>query len=544
MSKKIFGELEDKVMGLAKSGYNANRIAVEVGVSEGTVSSWAKKNGIFLHKRISPETLAKEPVLVKRLASGEILKDICHDLGLDHRAAVRMAEKNGLSHLLRNRSDSARDKLLDLEEVNSRLPRGHGVVTHYDSLLRAYVIKRDDGTTYTRITSQVFRGDPLLSQKRRCTEEEVAQDLSKIGYRLIQGTYIKKHAPLKAEHLICGYIRENVLYNIKKQQCPRCSNTGTSLEEKGLDDYIRSLGFETTKYRFPKDCAGSGKGKEIDIFIEDLKIGIEYCGLFSHGESERLRCLGSKIKKKALKGREYVKTDYDDPTLFHKIKLNKAENLGFRLITVFSNEWKKDNEKVKAILKAQLGKNATIVAATVELREISTKDLRAFIKSYSILEYEKASKAFGLFYKNELVATISGLFSNNKNVVIMANLCYKFDFTVVGGTKILVEALEEWAKSNGISEIRAWTDNRWSNGSEYKESGYVFTCEFSPSFKYFDNRGKIYARNEVNEEKLISMGAAGDTEWEMAKSVKMDRIWDCGKKVWSKKLVNFKEGLL
>ena len=85
---------------------------------------------------------------------------------------------------------------------------------------------------------------------------------------------------------------------------------------------------------------------------------------------------------------------------------------------------------------------------------------------------------------------------------------------------------------------------RLVHGSEYKESGYVFICEFSPSFKYFDNRGKIYARSEVNEEKLISMGAAGDTEWEMAKSVKMDRIWDCGKKVWSKKLVNFKEGLL
>src|ERR1700693_6217158 len=171
MPIKIFGEIEEKAVQMANDGYNANRIAKAIGVSEGTVSSWAKNKQISLQKRVSPETIAKESRFIELLKSGLILKSICKELNLDHRAALKIAEKYNLSGLLENRAKLAKEnRRLSMTEANSILPEGHGTVTHFDSLSKEYIIKRDDGTTYVRITSQLFRGDPNLSSHRRCTE--------------------------------------------------------------------------------------------------------------------------------------------------------------------------------------------------------------------------------------------------------------------------------------------------------------------------------------------------------------------------------------
>lgn len=538
MSLKIFGELEEKIKNLALSGYNANRIAIEVGLSEGTISGWAKRNGFELQKRTSPETLAKESKFVEMLNSGHVLKRICLDLNLNHRAALKIAKKYNLSHLLRGRTDAAKDRQLSLEEANSRLPEGHGIIVGFDSSTKTYIINRDDGTSYRRITSQIFRGDPNLSSRRRCTEKEIGSKLLAMGYHLMPNTYIKKHKPIQAEHIICGYVRENTFYNFFKQSCPRCSNTGISKEETSLNDWVDTLGIENGKFRFKKDCEGKGKGKEIDIFFPSLNMGIEYCGLFHHGVFGRKRIENSKIKNYAAKGKIYEPTAYDNPRLTHKIKLNKSNEHGIRLITIFGHEWKNDQEKVKSILIAKLGKNnRKIYARNTELREITASEANSFLDLYHLQGGSRFIITFGLFYDNELVSVIGGnVHHRNNREFVLNRLCFKSNVTIVGGASKLNKALENWAKNNGYNEILSWSDNRWSEGSVYKALGYTLKSELPPDYFYFDNKGNTFSKQSCQKKHLIKKGATGNTEWEMAQSLGYDRIYDCGKKAWIKRL--------
>lgn len=538
MATKIKDSLEQQIRELANQGYNRRVTALKVGLNPGTIRQWSKRNNVPFQNG-SLEVRQKEPKFIELLKNGWLHTRACKEVGIDSRLGKIWAKDNGLEGSIRSRADSAKDKTLTLEEANNRLPKGHGSVVGYDQQNSAYVIQRGDLSTYLRITSQIFRGDPNLSGKKRCTEEEIAQKLLYIGYRLISGTYVVKNSPIKAEHIVCGYIRENILYNFTKQSCPRCSNTGTSKEESTLDTWVKSLGINSQKFRFKKDYSGKGKGKEIDIYVPDLKFGIEYCGFYRHGEKQTLHCLETKINRHEERGEIYKSTDFDSPRWKHKAKLDKANDLGIRLITIFEHEWKKAPEKVKSILKAKLGKNKIkIFARKTEIREIGKLESKNFLDTYHLQGSSPTIINFGLFFNNELVAVIAGGHHHRlKDKFVLNRLCFKADITVVGGASKLNKTLEIWAKSNRYNEIISWSDNRWSDGGVYKALGYTLEGELAPDYFYFTGNGKTYSKQSCKKKNLLKKGAIGNTEWEMALSLKYDRIWDCGKKVWIKKLV-------
>jgi hypothetical protein len=489
--------------------------------------------------KISQKTLEKIPRFIELIKSGIILKQACLELKLDHRMALKILEKHNLMDFHRTRNESAADKRLSLEEANRRLPEGHGIIIKYDENFKAYIIQRNDGSTYKRITSQIFRGDPEKSSKKQITLEEAQKRLLELGYELITETFINSRTPLEAKHIQCGYIRRNNLFNYKTQGCPRCNNNGNSDQERSLDNWVRSFGFQTKKFLFPKDCKGPGKGKEIDIFIPELNLGIEFCGLMYHGEYNKKRQVDGKIKFHTAKGRKYIETDYDNPKKSHKIKLDKANSIGINLITLFSNEWNNSVGKVKSILRSRLGKNEIKIGAReTEIKQISTSIANEFLNKYHLQGGSKQIISFGLFYNNELVAVITGNHHHRiKGKFVLNRLCFKTNTTVIGGASKLNSALEKWAKNAAYEDIVSWSDNRWSNGSVYKALGYFLENELPPDYFYFDNRGNTYSKQSCQKKHLLKKGAIGNTEWEMAQSLGYDRIWDCGKKTWVKKLI-------
>ena len=72
-------------------------------------------------------------------------------------------------------------------------------------------------------------------------------------------------------------------------RCPRCSinlnNLGVSKLEKEIFDFIENIynGKIIENYRFEKNLSPA-KSREIDIFLPDIKIGIEIDGLYFHSE--------------------------------------------------------------------------------------------------------------------------------------------------------------------------------------------------------------------------------------------------------------------
>jgi hypothetical protein len=327
-----------------------------------------------------------------------------------------------------------------------------------------------------------------------------------MGYEYIPNSFTIKRLPLKAKHLKCGNIREARLSNFEFQDCATCANSGVSKEEIELNEFVISLGLKTEKYKFKERVT---RPKEIDIYSPEMKIGIEYCGLYHHGE-------------RAEKFRDY-----------HKNKLHMATQEGVQLLTVFSNEWLDRKEQVKGFIRSKFNKNErTIYARKTEIKELSTEIARDFLDSYHIQGSTRIQVSFGLFCAEELVAVVTGAEHHRVNGQFTLNrLCFKSNVSVVGGASKLNKALCTWAKNRGYDKLVTWSDNRWSIGGVYSAMGYIKEEELGPDY-FYNDKGQVRSKQSCQKKHLLERGAKGNTEHEMALSLGYDRIWDCGKIRW------------
>jgi len=113
-------------------------------------------------------------------------------------------------------------------------------------------------------------------------------------------------------------------------KCPSCyhRNNGCSAQEIELGNWVESLGLKIVR----KD---KSIGIEIDIYIPDLKIGIEYNGTWFH--SKDFMDLHEKIK--------------DDPKTKQLIKTEICTEKDIQLIHIFEDEWVIKDRNIKEILQ-------------------------------------------------------------------------------------------------------------------------------------------------------------------------------------------------
>lgn len=504
--KKIVGDIEVQIRELVLAGHNAYSIGKKFNISKETVLLWSKNDGLQINKRTSPELDNKKKQFVELIKQGKTLTEARKVVGLCAETAQTVIDRNDLRSLTRTRAESALDKILSLEEATNRLPIGSGIVTSYDQSKGKYIVAAPDGFIYHKTSAKLYQGDPRGKGGVKLTEDFIVHKLASIGYEFIIGSFTIKRKPLKAKHLKCGNIREARLSNFESQDCSTCANTGVSKEETELNDFVKSLGLETIKYKFKERIT---RPQEIDVYSKETGIGIEYCGLYHHGE-------------RAGKGRNY-----------HKNKLDMAIKEDVQLLTVFSNEWLDRKEQVKGFIRSKLGKNETTVfARKTELKELDVETARNFLDSYHIQGSTRIQTSFGLFFNEELVAVVSGAEHHRVNGQFTLNrLCFKHNVSVVGGASRLNKALCCWAKNKGYNKIVTWSDNRWSIGAVYAAMGYTKEEELGPDY-FYNSGGVVKSKQSCQKKHLLERGATGNTEKEMALSLGYDRVWDCGKIRW------------
>src|SRR5699024_6598666 len=136
-----------------------------------------------------------------------------------------------------------------------------------------------------------------------------------------------------------------------------------------------------------------GNKKEIDIFIEDIGLGIEVNGLRWHSN--------------IIRDEHYAKTH-------QKEKMNIMENKGYKLINLYEDQYFNKNEhrenQYNKILKEILlfgDKNLTIskeIESNLEIRKISYKQIKECYKNHSLDFFNKEDKFYrGIFHKGILI---------------------------------------------------------------------------------------------------------------------------------------------
>lgn len=185
---------------------------------------------------------------------------------------------------------------------------------------------------------------------------------------------------------------------------------GKSHFEDEISSFIEDLGF--TVLRNNRKIL---EGLELNIFIPDKNVAIEFYGTYWHSES--------KVGKS-----------------YHFNKSYLCEQKGIRLIHVYEHQWEDKNKKeiLKSIIKNSLGKNDNIIyARKCKLKELKSSDVKDFSILNSLHGHRNASIYLGLFYNNELVEVMTfgkAFFSKDSSIDYECiRSITKLNTTVVGG---------------------------------------------------------------------------------------------------------------
>jgi transposase len=246
---------------------------------------------------------------------------------------------------------------------------------------------------------------------------------------------------------------------------------------------------------------------EIDIYIPEKNIAIEYCGVYYHSET-----FGSKSKK------------------YHINKLNLCTDKNVSLITVFESEWKKKKDILKSIISHKLGFTKTkIMARKTTVKQIEYNIVKNFEEENHIQGTRPAGIYFGLFdEKDELVMTMSfGKSRFNKNHKYeMIRMTTKKNTVITGGASKLF-------KYSGIASCITYSDRRFGEGKIYETIGFTKIKPSSPGYQYFHKKDHdtLYSRVKFQKHKIPNYEKS-ITEYENMLSLGYDRIWDCGNNVY------------
>lgn len=348
-----------------------------------------------------------------------------------------------------------------------------------------------------------------LSESETTSEQELRELAESFSYEYL-GRIMRQRGGVKLK-LRCPHGHET----IKKLTHFRSGNTGCgecckqfSRAEKDIAEYIKSLGIDIIE-----NDRTIISPLELDIVIPEKNIAIEYCGLYWHGETKG-------------KDRNY-----------HSNKLKKCNEKGYRLITIFEDEWVNKQDITKNRLKHILGLSGDrIYARKCAIKEISPKIANGFINEHHIQGSTGSSIKLGLYNNGDLVSVMTfakpSLSKGRKkfdNVYELSRFCSSRH--VVGGASKL---LSYFKKNYSWNEIFTFADLRWSEGNVYEKSGFILIGDTKPNYWYFNiNKLGMIRKHRFNyrKDRLTELFGNVDmttTEWEIMQKQNFDMIWDCG----------------
>ena len=291
--------------------------------------------------------------------------------------------------------------------------------------------------------------------------------------------------------------------HIKGQGCPKCGQ----ITSKAEDEIINILK-DFCPQRHNRTLL---EGKEIDIYLHNLKLGIEYNGLRWHSE------------------------EFGKDHRYHLDKLNECNEQGIRLIQIFEDEWLNHREICESKLKQICGLNTNpkIYGRKCEIHEITDKnEAYEFLDKNHIQGRTGFTVGLGTYYNNELVGVMTfkkekeGYWDLNRFATDINHQCVG-----IGG-----KLFKHFTRNYSFIEIKSFADRRWTTdptNNLYTKLGFAFDSFVPPSYWYYNPKiSKIerfhkfgFRKQHLHKQYGLPLTM---TEREMTETLGYTRIWDCG----------------
>lgn len=291
--------------------------------------------------------------------------------------------------------------------------------------------------------------------------------------------------------------------HLEGRGCPDC-NPNTSKQEIEVVDFIASIynGIIETSDR------NILSGKELDIFLPEINLAIEYNGLYWHSEVHK-------------------------SNNYHIEKTKLCDKNGIRLIHIFEDEWLSKKDIVKSRLSSILNSTTNkIYARKSIILEVPYSESKKFLDDNHIQGSLITAINIGLYYDGELVSLMSfnkprTSTSNDDIDYELVRFANKINTNVTGGASKL---LKYFIKTHSPNKILSYADIRWSNGDLYETLGFDYISTSEPNYQYIIN-GLRVNKSGYRKSKLVKMfGETDKSEHEIMLDHGIRRIYDCGVK--------------
>ena len=245
---------------------------------------------------------------------------------------------------------------------------------------------------------------------------------------------------------------------------------------------------------------------EIDIFLPDFNLAIEYNGLMFHS-----------LGKSEYPMLRDVEKDY------HLKKTQMCEEKGIQLLHIFES----DNIEIwKSLINSKIGKNTKIYARKCVLKDLKQTEINEFLENNHLQGSCEGSFRYGLFFNNVLVCVL--LLEKTKNTehdFELLRFCNLKGYNVIGGASKL---LKHFRKHNNGSII-SYANRRWSNGNLYEKLGFTKISYTMPEYFYFYEKDKKY---KLQKNITLENFNPNLSEFENMFNQDYRVIFDCGNMVY------------
>jgi len=403
-----------------------------------------------------------------------------------------------------------------LEEVKQKMKettlKNHGV----DNCSKSEAIKQKKKDTYEKHYGTKFNCSPEINKRiKKSNNKNTYERFSRFADKMLPlftveefegGGYDKDYKWLCKT---CNSEFLHYYHNGKMPRCPTCFPKDISTGHQEILDFVSSV-YSGKIRNNDRTCIYP---HEIDIYLPELNLGIEFNGLYWHSEDKG-------------KGKNY-----------HLNKSELCKEKGTRLIQIFEDEWVFKKEIVKSKIANLLTITPErIFARNCTIEEIPSKMKSEFLISNHIQGDDKSLIRLGLFYKKVLVAVMTfGKPRFNKNFQYeLIRYCTLLNHSVIGGASKL---LNYFLKTYNPESIISYADKRWTTSKEnlYFKLGFSYSHSSDPNYFYTKNRIRE-SRIKYQKHKLKTLLPEFDETLSESKNMEKAgfyKIWDCGNYVYT-----------
>ena len=294
-------------------------------------------------------------------------------------------------------------------------------------------------------------------------------------------------------------------------RCEKCFPKSTcSIAEKEVLDFVKSI---YNGRIIENNQTVLGNRLELDIYIPDKKVAIEFDGLYWHSEEN-----GKNAN-------------------YHLNKTVECEKNGIRLIHVFEDEWNEKREIVKDRIKSILGVGQKrIFARKCSIMQLDSKTTNDFLEANHLQGRDCSLFRYGLNYGGELVAVMTfgkPRFDNDHDYELI-RFASQNGYCIAGGASRLLRHFRD----SHDGSIVTYADRRYSDGTFYEKLGFALKGVSQPNYWYVKNYDKLsrYACQKHKLPELLGNGFdASLSERENMIANGYHVVYDCGNLVFELK---------